>query len=181
MPSGASTPAIAAKRLAAVLSNARFEDAEPDPVNGNAAHFAHRLQFAVLRPAPVQAEHQHAIFGFRFIERRFQRDAAIAGLELVLERPLVIEQGFRLHLVHGVGDVPEPEIRLRQGAVQRLRARHRDQPLLVGAAEENGNPHQPCPLFVIPGWSEGPTRNLEFRVDASHRPGMTTRSESRSA
>src|SRR5204862_7792120 len=67
---------------------------------------------------------------------------------LVLERPLVAEKGLRLHVVHGVGDVPEPQIRLRQRPMQRLRARHRDQPLLIGAAAENGNPHQPC---SIPG------------------------------
>jgi len=75
-----------------------------------------------------------------------KRFAAIAGLELVLERPLVVEKGFRLHFVHGVGDVPEPQICLRQGPMQRLRARHRDQPLLVGAAEENGRSHQPLPI-----------------------------------
>jgi hypothetical protein len=37
--------------------------------------------------------------------------------------------------------------------MQRLRARDRDQPFLVGAAEENGDPHllAASPL-VIPGW-----------------------------
>ena len=59
-----------------------------------AAHFAHRLQFAVLRPAAVQAEHQHAVFGLGLVERRLERDAAIAGLEFVLERPRMIEQRF---------------------------------------------------------------------------------------
>src|SRR5882757_7130155 len=131
----------------------------------------------------MQAEYQHAIFRFCFIERRFQGNAAIAGFEGVLERPLVIEQGFRLHVMHGVGDVPEPQIRFGQGPMQRLGARHRDQPLLVGAAEENGNPHQPC-FLAASSFRDGPkdqARNLEILRCAiahrssmlSHRPGMT--------
>ena len=40
----------------------------------------------------MQAEHQHAIFGLRPVERGFQREAAIAGLELVLEGARVLEQ-----------------------------------------------------------------------------------------
>src|ERR1700723_4664856 len=39
----------------------------------------------------------------------------------------------------GVRDVPEPEPGVRQRPMQRLRARHRDQPLFIGAAEQNGN------------------------------------------
>src|SRR5205807_1223891 len=85
------------------------------------------------------------------VECQLERDAATAGVELVLERPLVFEQGFRTHLVHGVVDVPKPQISLGQGPMQRLRGRHRDQALLVGAAKENGNPHQlgPSPIRLI--------------------------------
>src|SRR5882762_10910080 len=32
--------------------------------------------------------------------------------------------------------------------MQRLRARHRDQTFLVGTAEQNGNPHQPCSIPI---------------------------------
>ena len=49
------------------------------PGKGNPAHFAHRLQFAVLRPAAMQAEHQHAIFRLGLVERAFKRDAALPG------------------------------------------------------------------------------------------------------
>ena len=44
--------------------------------------------------------------------------------------------------MHGVRNIPEPQIGIRQRPMQRLRARHRNQTLLVGAAEKNGNPHQ---------------------------------------
>ena len=67
---------MAANRLAAVLSKARCDDAEPEPVKGIAAQFAHRLQFAVLGPAAMQAEHQHAILGLGLVERRLERQAA---------------------------------------------------------------------------------------------------------
>ena len=40
---------------------------------GNAAHFAHRLQFAVLGAAAVQAEHQHAVLGLGLVERLLER------------------------------------------------------------------------------------------------------------
>ena len=112
----------------------------------------------------MQAEHQHAILGFGLIQRLRERDAATAGLELVLERPRVTEQLLRLHLVDGVGHVPEPQIGLGQSLVQRLRARHRDEPLLVGAAEQNGGSHQPC--FSLSSFRDGPndqTRNLSSR------------------
>src|ERR1044072_7398309 len=32
--------------------------------------------------------------------------------------------------------------------MQRLRTRHRDQPLFIGAAEENGRPHQLCSIPI---------------------------------
>src|SRR5207244_12292393 len=54
----------------------------------------------------------------------------------------------RRDLVHGIGNVPEPEIGLKQRPMQRLGACDRDQPLLVGAAKENGSPHQPCSIPI---------------------------------
>src|SRR4030095_5524296 len=51
-------------------------------------------------------------------------------------------------LMHGVGNVPEPEIGFGQRAMQRLGARDRDQPLFIGTAEENGRPHQPCSIPI---------------------------------
>ena len=83
----------------------------------------------------MQAEHQQAVLGLCPIQRRFKRDAAAAGLEFILKRPLVIEQGLGLHFMHGIRDSPEPEISFRQRLMQRLGARHRDETLLVGAAE----------------------------------------------
>src|SRR3954470_16100598 len=50
--------------------------------------------------------------------------------------------------MNGVRSVPKPEVSLGQRAMQRLRGRDRDQPFLVGAAEENGNPHQPCSIPI---------------------------------
>ena len=34
----------------------------------------------------MQAEHQHAILGLRLVERLLERQAAVAGLEFILER-----------------------------------------------------------------------------------------------
>src|SRR3984885_11207491 len=58
------------------------------------------------------------------------------------------EQLFGSDLMHTVIDVPEPQIGLRQSRMQRLGTRHRDQPLFIGAAEKNGNPHQRCSLPI---------------------------------
>jgi hypothetical protein len=43
----------------------------------NRVHLAHRLQFAVLGPAAMQAEHQHAVLGFGLVERDMQADCHI--------------------------------------------------------------------------------------------------------
>jgi hypothetical protein len=43
----------------------------------NRVHLAHRLQFAVLGPAAMQAEHQHAVLGFGLVERGMQVDCHI--------------------------------------------------------------------------------------------------------
>src|SRR5215470_15886711 len=48
--------------------------------------------------------------------------------------------------MNGICHMPEPEVGFRQRAMQRLGAGDRDQTLLVGAAEENGCSHQPCPI-----------------------------------
>ena len=40
----------------------------------------------------MQAEHQHAILGLRLVERRFERQAAVAGFEFILERTRMFEQ-----------------------------------------------------------------------------------------
>src|SRR6478609_7646967 len=50
--------------------------------------------------------------------------------------------------MHGIGNVPEPEIGFRQRPVQRLGARDRNQPLFIGAAEENGRSHQLCSIPI---------------------------------
>ena len=50
-------------------------------------------------------------------------------------------------IAHVVLHVPEPEIGLGQGAMQRLRARDRDEPFLVAAAKENRDAHERCPIF----------------------------------
>src|SRR5206468_784930 len=107
-----------------------------------------RLQFAVLGPAAMQAEHQHAILSLRLVERRFERQAAVAGFEFILERTQMLEQLLRRNLMHRIGNVPEPEIGFGQRPMQSLRARHRDQPLFIGAAEENGRPHQLCSIPI---------------------------------
>jgi len=51
------------------------------------------------------------------------------------------QQRLAAGLMHGIVSSPEPQIGLRQRGVQRLRSRHRNQALLVGAAEKNGDPH----------------------------------------
>ena len=77
MPAGAFTPAIAAKRLAAILSKARCEEAEPEPVKGmpRISHIACSSPFSAR--AAMQAEHQHAVLGLRLVERLL--DAAEAA------------------------------------------------------------------------------------------------------
>ncbi len=54
-----------------ILSKARCDDAEPDPVKAipRISHIACKL--TVLRRTAVQAEHQHAVLGLRVVERRF--------------------------------------------------------------------------------------------------------------
>ena len=64
----------------------------------------------------------HAILGLRLVERGFERQAAVAGFEFILERARMLDQLLRCDLMHGIGDVPEPEVGFGQGAMQRLRA-----------------------------------------------------------
>src|SRR6266446_2531327 len=90
----------------------------------------------------MQAEYQQTILGLCPIERLLEPDAAIVRLEFILERPRMIEQFFRRDVMHGVRNVPEPQIGLRQRRMQRLSGCHRDETLLVRASEEDGNPHQ---------------------------------------
>ena len=116
------------------------------PCKRNAAQFAHRLQFAVLGAAAVKAEHQQALLGFRRIERPFKRHTCAAGDELVLERPRVTEQRLGAHTIDIVAHIPEPQLRIRQRAMQRLRARHRDQTFLVAAAKKDRDAHKPIPI-----------------------------------
>src|SRR4051794_15536077 len=54
----------------------------------------------------------------------------------------MLEKHPRAGLMYGVIGIPEPQIGIGQGLVQSLSAGNRDQPLLVGASEKNGNPHQ---------------------------------------
>src|ERR1700722_10112481 len=64
------------------------------------------------------------------------------------------EQRLATGLMHGIVGSPEPQIGLGQRGVQRLRGRYRNQTLLVGAAEEDGDPHYLLPAVstcVIPG------------------------------
>jgi hypothetical protein len=89
----------------------------------------------------MQAEHQHAILGLGLVERLLQRNAARAGIELILEGAGVLGELLRLDDVHLVLDVPEPEIGFRQRLVQGLGACDRNQTFPVGAAEENGDAH----------------------------------------
>src|SRR5580692_10661208 len=96
----------------------------------------------------MQAEHQQAVFDLGVVQCLFDRDALAIGLERVFERPRMTEQLPGPDLMHGVIYVPKPQIGLWQSRVQRLRARHRDQALLVGAAEKNGNPHQLCSIPI---------------------------------
>ena len=134
----------------------------------------------------MQTDHQQAVLDMCPIQRLLERDATVAGLELVLERARMVEQRFGAHVMHRVGNVPEPEIGVRQSLMQGLRRRHRHQTFGIRAPEKNGDPHQFC-SFVIPGWSEGPDpesfsvslRDSGFAV--SRRPGMTTMLESQSA
>ena len=72
----------------------------------------------------MQAEHQHAILSPGLVERRFERQAAVAGFEFILEWTRVPEQLLRRDLMHGIGNIPEPEIGFRQRRMQRLSARH---------------------------------------------------------
>src|SRR5262249_44672587 len=99
--------------------------------------------------AAMQAKNEHTFIGSGLVERLLDRgaDLAPAGLELQFERTRMPGEGFRIGLMHAVVGRPEPEIGLRQRLRQRLRARNRNQPLLVGAAEENGDAHYFCPLF----------------------------------
>jgi hypothetical protein len=103
----------------------------------------------------VQAEHEHAAFRLGAVQRLRERHAAAFRLEHILERPLVAEQLRRRHLMHGVGDVPEPQVGLRQRLAQRLRRGDGYEPFLVGAAEENSVAHL--------------TSRSSFRGDAQHR------------
>jgi hypothetical protein len=66
---------------------------------------------------------------------------------------------LRGDLVHGVVDLPEPQIGLGQRVTQGLRTRDRYQPLLVAAAEQNGDAHQFSPLSFRDG-AQRQTRNL---------------------
>ena len=95
----------------------------------------------------MQAKHQQTILGLCPIERLLKPDAALVGLEFILEGPRMIEQFFRRDVMHGVGNVPEPQIGFRQRRMQRLSARHRDETLFVRASEEDGNPHRVVPLI----------------------------------
>jgi hypothetical protein len=51
-------------------------------------------------------------------------------------------QRLRGDLMHGVIDVPEPQIGFGQRRMQRLGGSHRNQALFVSASKENGNAHQ---------------------------------------
>src|SRR6202021_2199538 len=96
-------------------------------------------------------------------------DAAVVGLEWLLERPGMSLKRLRPDFMHAVIDVPEPQIRVGQRRMQRLGCSHRHQALLVRAAENNGDPHHAVPLitsFVIPGCAEGAdpeSRSILFR------------------
>jgi hypothetical protein len=48
----------------------------------------------------------------------------------------MIEQLFRRNVMHGVRNVPEPQIGFRQRLMQRLGGGHRHQALLVRASED---------------------------------------------
>src|SRR3981189_791683 len=121
----------------------------------NPEHFAHDLKFAILRPAPMQGKNQQALLGFCLIKRLFQSDAASAGFERVFEWPRMTANLLTRNLMPRVTDVPDPQIRLRQGLVQGLGGGHRHQALCIRAAEKNGNPHHSFRSFVIPGCAEG--------------------------
>src|SRR6266481_6691216 len=58
------------------------------------------------------------------------------------------EQRRRLDLMHGVADIPEPQIGFGQRRMQRLGAGDRHQALLVGASEKNGDPHYFCSMPI---------------------------------
>src|SRR6202040_2990482 len=163
------------KALRRYLVEGEIRRCRAGPREGNAAHFAHRLQFAILCPATVQAEHQQASLGLCPVERLLEPDAAIARPEFILERPRMIEQFFRRNVVHGVRNVPEPQIGFRQSLMQRLGARHRDETLLISASEKDCNPHQfrsiPIRLISqcssIPEFSFTRARTVSPRVSIS--------------
>jgi hypothetical protein len=91
----------------------------------------------------VQPQHQQPIIGLSPIHRLLDRaaDARTIGLERILEWTRMAEQRLAAGLMHGIIGSPEPQIGLGQRGVQRLGGRYRNQTLLVGAAEENGDPH----------------------------------------
>src|SRR5260370_15804971 len=83
------------------------------------------------------------------MERMFEPCTTTVGLEFILERPRMIEQFFRLDIVHGVRNVPEPQLGFRQSLMQRLTRSARNQALFVGAAEKDGYPPVFVPLIPI--------------------------------
>ena len=114
--SAPSTPASAAKCLAAILSKARCEDAEPDPVNGTPriSHIACSSPFSARPPCRPSTSTRPSLGPIqRLLDR--SANALSAGLELLLERARMSAQRLRACLMHAVVGVPEPQIGLRQG------------------------------------------------------------------
>ena len=187
MPAGAVTPAIAAKRLAAILSKARFDEAEPEPVKGmpRISHIACNSPFSARPPCRPSTSTRSSALAWS--SACSSGDAAAAGLELVLERPRVTEQL--------AATAPHGRCRPRARTTDRPRA-------APGAAPARSPPRPAAPCWcrrrewwfasallfplVIPGWSEGPDPELsshDFWIPGSRcaRPGMTIKSKSRSA
>ena len=108
---GALTPAMAAKRFAATLSKARCDEAEPEPVKAmpRISHIACSSPFSARPPCrPSTSTRSSALALSSACSSRRRRGPP--GLNVILERPRMVEQILRRTSMHGVVDIPEPQI-----------------------------------------------------------------------